>query len=137
MPRLNGTLENSGLQVRVFRSAGAVEILAVAGLRHEAVHHAVERHVVVIAVARELLDALGMLGREIGAQLDDDAALGGVDHDRILLVETGGKRLRDRGSGADQRGDEGESSDHENSGSGRVESRCAVIDVLKRARIWS
>ena len=105
-----------GLEVRVFRSAGAVEILAVAGLRHEAVDHAVERHVVVIAVARELLDALGMQGREVGPQLDDDAALGGVDDDRILLVEAGGKRLGDRGRGTDQRGDEGENSDHENSG---------------------
>ena len=54
------------LQVRIFRTAGAVEVLAVAGLRHEAVHHAVERHVVVIALARELLDALGVLGREVG-----------------------------------------------------------------------
>ena len=86
------------LQVRVFRAAGAVEILAVAGLRHEAVHHAVERHVVVITLARELLDALGMLGREIGPQLDDDAALGGVDDDRVLLVEIGWQRLGDRGS---------------------------------------
>ena len=76
-----------------------------------------ERHVVVKAFARELLDALGVLGRDVGAQLDDDAALGGVDHDRIGLVETGRQRLRDRGSRADQRGDNGENSDHENSGS--------------------
>ena len=88
------------LQVRIFRTAGAVEILAVAGLRHEAVDHAVERHVVVIALARQLLDPLGMLGREVGAQLDDDAALGGVDDDRVRLVEIGGQRLGDRGGRA-------------------------------------
>ena len=98
MPRVNGTLGELRLQVRIFRTAGAVEILAVAGLRHEAVHHAVERHVVVIALARQLLDALGVLGREVGPQLDDDAALGGVDDDRIRLVEIGGQRLGDRGA---------------------------------------
>ena len=76
-----------------------------------------ERHVVVEAVAGELLDALGMFGREIGAQRDDDAALGGVDHDRIGLVEIGRQRLGERGSRAEQRGEEGENSDHENSGS--------------------
>src|SRR6185437_2719108 len=104
------------LQVRIFRSAGAIEILAVAGLRHEAVHHAMERHVVVKAVARELLDALGVLGRDIGAQFYDDAALGGVDDDRVCLVEVGGQRLGERGGDADQRGKDGKNSDHENSG---------------------
>ena len=138
MPRLNGTLENSCLQVRIFRSAGAVEILAVAGLRHEAVHHAMERHVVVKAFARELLDALGVLGREIGAQLDDDAALGGVDDDRILLVEIGGQRLRDGGSRAEQRGEDGENSDHENSGSVETGSmRVVAQPALQHRRIWS
>ena len=47
----------------MFRTAGAVEILAVTGLRHESLDHAMERHVIVVALARELLDALGMLGR--------------------------------------------------------------------------
>src|SRR5205085_8581767 len=68
------------LQVGIFRTAGAIKILSVAGLRHEAVHHAVERHVVVITFTRKLLDALGMLGRQIAAQLEDDTAFGGVDH---------------------------------------------------------
>src|SRR4051794_35343167 len=77
-----------------------------------------KRHVVVVSLARELLDALGVLGREIAAQLDDDAALGGVDHNRIGLVEIGGQRLRDRGANANQRGDECEGSDHGSSGSG-------------------
>jgi hypothetical protein len=35
----------------------------------------VERHVVVKTLARQLLDALGMLGRDIGAQFYNDAAL--------------------------------------------------------------
>ena len=78
-----------------------------------------ERHVVVEAVARELLEAFGMLGRQVGPQLDDDAALGGVDDDRILLVQIGGQRLGERGGRADQRDDDGENSDHENSGLGR------------------
>ena len=55
-----------GLQVRIFRAAGTVEIFAVAGLRHEAVHHAMERNVIVEALTRKLLDALGMLGRDVG-----------------------------------------------------------------------
>ena len=88
------------LQVRIFRTAGAVEVLAVAGLRHEAVHDAVERHVVVKALARQLLDALGVLGRKVGPQLDDDAALGGVDDDGVGLVEIGRQRLREGRNGA-------------------------------------
>src|SRR5438445_223639 len=68
--------------------------------------------------ANQCLDALGVLGGDIGSELDHDAALGGLDHDRIGLVEIGGQRLRDRGGGANQRGDDGENSDHENSGSG-------------------
>ena len=113
-----------GRQVRIFRTASAVEVLAVAGLRHESLDHTMERHVVVIALARQQLDALGMLGGEVVPQLDHDAALGGVDHNRIRLVEIGGQWLGDRGNCANQRGDECENADHENSGSrGRVEER--------------
>src|SRR5207237_6500153 len=82
-----------------------------------AVHHPMEWHDVVKTFTRELLDAIGMLRREIVAQLDDDAAFGGVDDDRIGLVEVGRQRLRDRGSRAYQRGKNGKNSDHENSGS--------------------
>ena len=87
MPRLNGTLENSACRFGIFRAAGAVAVLAVAGLRHEAVDHAVERHVVVELLARQRLEALGVLGREVGAQLDDDAAVLGVDQERVLRIE--------------------------------------------------
>ena len=104
-----------GNEIWIFRTAGTIEILAVAGLRHEAFDHAVERHVVVIAVARQRLDALGVLRCQIGAQLDDDAALGGVDDDRIGLVEIGGQRLGQCGSRAYQRSEQAKNSDHESS----------------------
>ncbi|MET4761001.1 hypothetical protein ABH970_001373 [Bradyrhizobium ottawaense] len=118
------------LQVRIFRAAGAVEVLAVAGLRHEAVHDAMERHVVVIALARELLDALGMLGRDIGAQLDDDAALGGVDDDGVGLVEVGRQLLRHRRHREQKRGKNCENSDHDNSGSERKRKRAVMRRIL-------
>src|SRR5262245_3832295 len=50
-----------GWQVGIFRSAGAVAALAVAGLRHETGDDAMERHVVVVLLPRQRLDALGML----------------------------------------------------------------------------
>ena len=55
-----------GLQVRIRRAAGPVAVLAVAGLRHEAVDDAMERHVVVKSLARQLLESLGMSGRNVG-----------------------------------------------------------------------
>ena len=59
-----------------------------------------ERHAVVEFIARELLDALGMFGRDVGAQLDDDAALRGVDHQGVLRVGTGRQWLRKSGDAA-------------------------------------
>ena len=41
---------------------------------------------VVEALARQLLDALDVLGGEVGAQLDDDAALGRLDDERVLRI---------------------------------------------------
>ena len=117
MPRLNGTLKTPPAGCRIFRAAGAVAVLPVAGLRHEAGDHAVERHVVVEALARELLDALGVLGREVVAQLDDDAAFFGVEQDGVLRIEAGRQfHLRERGAqGANERANDGENADHENS----------------------
>src|ERR1700694_2479481 len=100
------------------RAAGTIEILSIAGLSHETSHYTMERHVIVKAFASEQLDLLSVFRREIGPQLNDDAALGGVDDDRILLVEIGRKRLRDRGSHANERSENGKNSDHENHGSG-------------------
>ena len=75
----------------IFGVAGAVAPPAVAGLRHEARDHAMERHAVVEAVARELLQPRGVVGREVVAQLDDDAPLRGVDQERVLRVGAGRK----------------------------------------------
>lgn len=76
--------------------------------------------------ARELLDALGVLGRKVRPQLDDDAAFGGVDDDGVGLVEAGRQGLSARGERGKKRGKHRgkncETTDHENSGSGQVES---------------
>ena len=79
MPRLNGTFENSAGRLGYFEPPVPSPRCAVAGLRHEAGDDAVERHVVVVLFARELLDAFDVLGREVVAQLDDDAAVFGID----------------------------------------------------------
>jgi hypothetical protein len=49
-----------------------------------------------------LLEALGVLRREIGAQLNDNAALRRVDDERIRLVEVCGQRLREGGRRTDK-----------------------------------
>jgi hypothetical protein len=72
--------------------------LAVAGLRHEAVDDAVKRHIVVKAVAGELFHALGMMRRDVVAQLNDDAPFGGVENERVLRIDADGERRR-RGGG--------------------------------------
>jgi hypothetical protein len=72
-------------------------ILAVTGLRHESVNHAMKRHIVVKMIARELLEPLRMSGRNVIAQLDDDASLRGVKDERVLRVEPGRQRLRGLG----------------------------------------
>jgi hypothetical protein len=51
----------------------------------------VERHVVVVFLARELLHARGVLRRDVIAQFDNDAALGRVDQKRVLGIDTGGQ----------------------------------------------
>src|SRR5476651_1960720 len=69
----------------IAHAAHAVAV-GVAGLRHEAVDHAMEYDAVVLAFARKLLDLRDMLGREVGAHLDDDAAVLEVDVERVFLV---------------------------------------------------
>ena len=56
-----------------------------AGLRHEAVDHAVEHDAVVEALLHQRLDALDVLGREVGAQLDHDIALGGFQRQLFFV----------------------------------------------------
>jgi len=72
----------------------------------------VKRHIVVEAVARELLEALGVFRREIGAERNHDAALARVDHKRIVLVEVGRQGLRQRRCGKHQYGQESKQTDH-------------------------
>ena len=63
----------------------------IAGLRHEAVDHAVEDDAVVELALHKRLDLLDVLGREIGAQLDDDLAVLCVEVDDIGRI-AGGQR---------------------------------------------
>src|SRR5262249_54806085 len=69
----------------IVRAAGAGAVRA-AGLRHEALDDAVEYDPVVEALAHQRLDALDMLRREIGTQLDHDVALGGLQGQLVLVV---------------------------------------------------
>jgi hypothetical protein len=112
--RLNGVCVNSAARFGYFEPPVPFLVLPVAGLRHEARDHAVERHVVIILVARELLDAFGMLGREVGPQLENDAAHIGIDDDGVLGIGTGRQLygLRERRRSANQAGKNGEQSDH-------------------------
>ena len=52
-----------------------------------------ERHIVVKMIARELLHALRMTGRDIIAQFDDDPSLRGVEDERVLRIKPGRQRL--------------------------------------------
>ena len=58
----------------------------IAGLRHEAVDDAVKDDAVIGALARQLLDARDVAGRQVGQQLDHHLALGRVHHDRVFRV---------------------------------------------------
>src|SRR3546814_4388380 len=57
----------------LFRSSAGAVALGIAGLRHEALDHAVEGQPVIEMPARQRLDPLDHLGRDIGAQPDLDA----------------------------------------------------------------
>ena len=81
-----------GLQVRVRGAAGAVAVFAVTGLRHEAVDDAVKRHAVIELFARQKLHALGMTGRDVVAQSDDDLAARRLDDERVVRVGARGER---------------------------------------------
>ena len=45
-----------------------------------------ERNAVIKALAGEGLDALHMAGSEIGAEFDDDLALGGFEHECVFGI---------------------------------------------------
>ena len=80
-------------QIGIFRAARAVAARTIAGLRHEACDHAVKGNIIIVLLARELLDALGMLGRNVVAQLDGDAAVFGIYENGILRIGPGGRLL--------------------------------------------
>src|SRR6185312_14436870 len=67
------------------RAAGAVAA-RIAGLGHEALDDAVEFQRVIEAGANQLLDASDMIGREIRAQFDGDAALGRIEIERVFEI---------------------------------------------------
>ena len=48
----------------------------IAGLRHEAVDHAVEHHAIILTLSRQRCDLLHMLGGDIVQQVDGDGAVG-------------------------------------------------------------
>src|SRR5262245_8323840 len=83
--------------IRIFRAAGA-GAGGIAGLRHEARDDAMEYDAVVEALAGELLHALDMLRREIGAKQDGNAAVLEVEQHHILQ-RIGGKARAQRGTG--------------------------------------
>src|SRR3569623_1435530 len=83
------------LEVRIVRATGAgarhvalvgIAVLDVAGLRHEAIDHAMEHHAVVQPLTRQLLDVRDVVGRQVGAHLDDHRTLGGIDDERVLGI---------------------------------------------------
>ena len=131
-PRVNGTLENSCFRFGYFEPPVPLKFWPspVCAMKPSITRW---NGTLLYTFARELLDPLGMLGRDIGAQLEHDAALRGVDDDRIRPFDAGGQRLRDRGSRADQRGDEGQNSDHDNSGSEIEELATSVGEFCLQA----
>src|SRR5437879_4204162 len=64
-------------------AAGAGAVRA-AGLRHEAVDHAVEHDAVVEALTNQLLDARDMARREVGPHLDGDGALRSLEDQGVF-----------------------------------------------------
>src|SRR5260370_42145237 len=71
-----------------------------------------ERRVVVKVLARQHLDALGVLGRELGTQPDDDAPEFRIEENRVLRIEAGRQRCGQRRYDADERDHQGNETDH-------------------------
>jgi hypothetical protein len=103
-----------GREVGIARAADA-DALGVAGLGHEALDDAVELDVVVEALLGQQLDALDVLGREVGAQLDEHTAGFQLDDEGVLGVGCLGKRKG--GESQEGKGETGDETDHEKSSS--------------------
>jgi hypothetical protein len=65
-PRRKWYARKFRFQVRIFRAASAVAVLAVASLCHESSDDTVEWHIVVKMLARELLQSFSVKRRDIG-----------------------------------------------------------------------
>jgi hypothetical protein len=84
----------------------------ISGLVDEVLDHPVELQAVIGPLSGQELDSLHRLGREVRAHLDDDAALGGVDHQGLGGVQ--GPPIGGVGGGGEGQGGErsGEGADH-------------------------
>ena len=92
------------LQVGIFRTAGAVAVLAVAGLRHEAGDDAMERHVVVEPSRARCLIRSACCGARSVRSLMMTRPCVVSSRMRVLRIEPGRQLdLRQRGRGADKR----------------------------------
>src|SRR5262249_20302357 len=83
-------------------------------------------------LAGERLDALDVLGRKIGPQADDDAAVFGLEEHRILRIEAGRHRCGEHGHDADERNQEGEHTGHGDS-LAQAPDLPANLDLRRRA----
>ena len=72
----------------------------IAGLRHEAVDHAVELHAVVEVALDQRLDLRDVLRRDVGPHLDDRAAINRVEIEQLVLGSSGGRRGESGGGGS-------------------------------------
>src|SRR3989337_610407 len=84
VPRSNGTSLNSAGR-GVAGGAGA-RARRVTTLSDEAGKHAVERHAVIVALAREEDERVHRLQRDVRPQLNLERALGGLHNGAVLLV---------------------------------------------------
>src|SRR4029079_8644255 len=79
---LEGLIRQLGRKIGQFRAACA-RACRIAGLRHEAVDHAVPFNAVVETLARKRLDARDVLRRQVGSELNDDLATLQIDDELV------------------------------------------------------
>src|SRR3954447_20234718 len=72
------------LRLELLAGAAGAGAMRAAGLRHEAIDHAVEHDAVVEALTNQLLDARDMARREVGPHLDGDGALRSLEDQGVF-----------------------------------------------------
>jgi hypothetical protein len=77
-------------ELKVAKLGDDAGAMGAAGLRHEAIDHAVEYDPVVEALADELLDMSDVVWREIGAHANDDRALRRLECEGVAFIRHGG-----------------------------------------------